>query len=727
MQKDANRDIWISRIGLGLIFTYCLAVSIFFSWFAQLHIQLSFLPFPIFIGEILLLICLVLLVFICQNTAFFSRRVVVLLSLYFSWIIIKGAINYHYDGPLTCRNAALFYYPIFAVFAYCFYRKARIPGKVLMSLVVLAAGIMFFKVMVLWYWWTYVVLYVIAVWNTKSVLWRWLGWVFLAAIFLLEKEYIYLGPRAHFVSIFGAVVFLVFYFGFLLVKQRRRGVLSALIIGFFVFTTGFLVFGDYNDIHSILSFKSMVYTYKIFDRSYQNRLKTFVPQKFSSVHLYNPKKLNDLFVPPSTTPTAVSVISKLNLSPVGSQSAAAVVVKPTPALISSSPVVAVTVVSKPTPIPVSSQPVTVVEVKSTPIPVSIQPVVVMATKPTPAPVSSPPVVAVVVKPTPQPVSSQPVTVVEVKSTPIPVSIQPVVVMATKPTPAPVSSPPVVAVVVKPTPQPVSSQPVTVVEVKSTPIPVSIQPVVVMAAKPTPPPASSPPAVVVTVAAKPTPPPVISPPTVVVAVAAKPTPPPVISPPAVVVAVVAKPTPPPVSSSPAGPPSAVAAATKYLLNNVMTSQIREGRLLETDEHNISFRLLIWRDMIREFINDPHAWFWGFSFGHPQRSKSLEVLHWAESEWGRDGWICPHNSFLHIIYRGSIFGICFIGLLFYMLGRLIKDFLALNSVEGGLLIGILVYWMILSNFFVVLEFPYHAIVIWTLFGITCAYRDALKATA
>ena len=66
---------------------------------------------------------------ICKDTKFFNQRTVFLLGLYFGWVFLKALINYHYDGPLTCRNAALFYYPIFAVFAYCFYQKAKIPRK----------------------------------------------------------------------------------------------------------------------------------------------------------------------------------------------------------------------------------------------------------------------------------------------------------------------------------------------------------------------------------------------------------------------------------------------------------------------------------------------------------------------------------------------------------------------------------------------------------------------
>ena len=66
--------------------------------------------------------------------------------------------------------------------------------------------------------------------------------------------------------------------------------------------------------------------------------------------------------------------------------------------------------------------------------------------------------------------------------------------------------------------------------------------------------------------------------------------------------------------------------------------------------IVFRLFVWRDMARELVQK-RAW-WGFSFGYPQRSRSLEVLRWAIGEWSRDGWITPHNSFFHIIYRAGL---------------------------------------------------------------------------
>ncbi|MDE2215317.1 MAG: O-antigen ligase family protein, partial [Candidatus Omnitrophica bacterium] len=343
---------------------------------------------------------------------------------------------------------------------------------------------LFFKIMQVWYWWTYLILLAIAVLKAKSNLWRWLGMIFLTVVLVLGGEYLYHRPRAHFVSVFGAVIFLVFYFGFLLVKWRRYVAVSGLFITFFLFVLGFFILGNRNDVHSVTSLKSVIDTYREFEKRYRAQEVGFVPEKLTS-HLYNKKKFSDVF------PPDFSVFSEVSheASPVGS---------------------------------------------------------------------------------------------------------------------------------------------------------------------------------------------------------------------------------PVLSS----------QQKSSLSHLMYGYVQNGRSLQLNENNIVFRLFVWRDMYREFIHTPQAWLTGFSFGHPQRSKSLEVLGWAKGEWSRDGWITPHNSFLHIIYRAGILGVGMIGALFFMMAKLIRDFYRMNSIEGGLLMAILIYWMVVSNFFVILEFPYNAIVIWPLFGIAWAYRDQLK---
>ncbi len=672
MKNNINIDLWLSRIGLGLIFFYCLAASKFAAYFAQIHLTLRFLPFPIFIGEILLFICLVLFLSVSRDAKLFNRRSIVLLGLYFGWVLVKALINYHYDGPLTLRNAALFYYPIFAVFAYCFYQKANISRKVLMSLALLAAGILFFKVMGDYYWWTYVTLFAIAVWNTKSAKWRWFGWVFLAVIFLLGKEYLYKGSRSHFVGVFGAVVFLIFYFGALFAKRRDYVRLSILIFGFLFFILGFSVFSNRNAVTSVTSLKRMINEYQAWDRLYQAKQGRFVPKKLT-VRLYNYKNLRDLFI---TSPSVTSQPAEAKregelaaeikragelaaeiqraraaeiekareqaaeIERAREQAAKALKARPKPA------VVALT----------TSQPVATASAIS-------QPKVTVSAVPRPAVIAS--------------TTSQPAVIA-------PVTSQPVVT-------APVTSQPAedekareqAAEIEIAREQAVEAQEARELAADNKRIgelEAEIERAREQAAK---------------------------------ARKARPKP--------IVMASVKSQRSEVVSAVPKDNGGVL---LPDWLNNMQYSRIREGRTLDTDEGNIVFRLFVWRDMAREFIQEPKAWVGGFSFGHPQRSRSLEVVNMAGGEWSRDGWITPHNLFFHIIYRAGILGLFLIGALFFMIGGLVKDFFNLNSVAGGLLVGVLVYWLVLSSFLVILEFPYNAILFWTLFGITWAYRDGIK---
>ena len=154
----------------------------------------------------------------------------------------------------------------------------------------------------------------------------------------------------------------------------------------------------------------------------------------------------------------------------------------------------------------------------------------------------------------------------------------------------------------------------------------------------------------------------------------------------------------------------------------SQQKNEFRNIIVAENNIFFRLLVWADMFKE-LTVGREWF-VVDFSKPQRSKSIEILGWAATEWERDGWITPHNSFIHIIYRAGIVGVALIVFLFCMLITLVRDFIAIRSFVGILLLAVFVYWVVIANFLVFLEFPYNAIPFWTLLGMTLAYREDQK---
>ena len=105
----------------------------------------------------------------------------------------------------------------------------------------------------------------------------------------------------------------------------------------------------------------------------------------------------------------------------------------------------------------------------------------------------------------------------------------------------------------------------------------------------------------------------------------------------------------------------------------------------------------------------------------RSTSLEALRWGESEWSRDGWVGTHNSYLEMIYRAGIVGLLTILVMLGLLFIMIKKAIQYRSLTGVLLCGIIIDWFVAANFLLILELPYTAIPIWTLFGLTYAYVE------
>jgi hypothetical protein len=152
-----------------------------------------------------------------------------------------------------------------------------------------------------------------------------------------------------------------------------------------------------------------------------------------------------------------------------------------------------------------------------------------------------------------------------------------------------------------------------------------------------------------------------------------------------------------------------------------SQLGSIKQLESERfisnNNVFFRFFIWRDMFEDW--KVHKPIMGVDFGKPLRSPSLEVLHWGESEWGRDGWIEPHNSFFNILYRAGIVGIILVVLAWGALVWFIRLAFVRRSWVLILLAAILLNWMVAANFLLILELPYTAIPFWTLAGMAGAY--------
>ncbi len=119
MSQNRQRIIRnIDRIFLLSLGVVCVLYSIYHSHFAELQIKPDFLNFPIFIGEIVLGICVLWWMIRWGLTGFPRSRAGWFLAGYLMWLAVKAGKGYIDYGPLAFRNAALFYYALFAVFVY---------------------------------------------------------------------------------------------------------------------------------------------------------------------------------------------------------------------------------------------------------------------------------------------------------------------------------------------------------------------------------------------------------------------------------------------------------------------------------------------------------------------------------------------------------------------------------------------------------------------------------
>jgi hypothetical protein len=153
-----------------------------------------------------------------------------------------------------------------------------------------------------------------------------------------------------------------------------------------------------------------------------------------------------------------------------------------------------------------------------------------------------------------------------------------------------------------------------------------------------------------------------------------------------------------------------------------SKSKKYRPLKHAYGSMVWRLIVWKDMLNELFYSKNIF--GMDFGKPFRSRTLEIL--GSSNFGQQvGWIEPHNSYIHILYRSGVVGLLFIVVVLGLFIRMVRLFIVHNSVNGILLSSTLLSWLIFPNFAVVLELPYFAIPFWCLFGVTMKYSSYFES--
>jgi len=564
----------LDSTGSFLIGAFCLGYLLFIRRFAELHISFSFLNFPVFVGEVLLVICLILLIVKWKLNPPGFRIWHYYLFLYLLFVLIKAFWGYFKFGPLAFRHAALFYYPLFAVFGYSFYRREFFSGTRSLLLALLLIVAMRFPSFGGYY---LLMSFIIAFVLIKAYIHKTGQYIFfLLLLFFTPYRDFFQTSRAMLVANMAvAIYFLITLFW--IVKIRRTYKLIIFLVFFLFLSVGILKKIEDKTVKPLLDFRQLIESYDNYSKviaerkngsEWLNIIKTVT--KDTQVKLYNPE--GDKFK--KRGPTAQSVEQAR--------------------------------------LPTEEMQASLKELQS-----QIESIQLAIEQE--------------LKARAQPKRRVP-PVIEKEQLKVKTQSKRDEAESKEPKPD------------------LTEQPIEQVRLPREEMQIELKELQSQIEK--------------------------------------------------------------------------IQKEEFLKKKSLVARSTKQFSPSSRVTNVFFRIFIWKDMLSQLKQHMPKSLLGFHFGKPFRSESIEYLYWATGEWSRDGWIAVHNSYLGIIYRAGILGILFIAAIFISLFRMIKRSIKLKSVTGVLLCGILINWLVAANFLPILELPYNAIPIWSLFGMTLAYLNKPK---
>jgi len=291
MSVRLNND-WAGRLVLGFIGLYTLGCSVFYRPFAELHLQFPFLPFPVFIGEFLLLFSVLVYLAREKHLAlpnYFRTG----LRFYVLWIILKAVWGAWFWGPLTFRNAALFYYLLFFVVGYSFYKNEIFSHRVKMGLLTVLLAAKIIVGVNNYFIFPYFILTIILALQIKTPWLRYL--MFLPILYtppqnldyptLTPFAFFFMGGRARVVGHLAAFLFisLVTMFTFFQIKARYKFFLLSFLV--LVLGLGLIKYLDRNALKAMVDIPGIITLYKEHDAIIEKKRPLFV--RPLSVNLYS--------------------------------------------------------------------------------------------------------------------------------------------------------------------------------------------------------------------------------------------------------------------------------------------------------------------------------------------------------------------------------------------------------------------------------------------------------
>lgn len=291
--KTTNNNLvnFINDTGVVLVGLLSLGYCIFLRRFAELHIILPYLSFPIFIGEIVLVICLILFFlkhYFMRNkitfTLFFIGTAV-----YVLFILMKTLYGYCLWGALSLRHAALFYYPLFAVLGYSFFRMEFFSKRMNLFLIVVLMGTFFGTGFYDYDAFTCFILITILLNTFKHKETKYV----VLSLFLLfgYHKLFFQGSRALLVSNLVSSLFIIAVLPFML-KIKKNHKLIAFSFLFFLLTMGLLKFADKNSLESMTNLNETLKLYNTYESIVLAKKSTFKMDKLANVKIYNREDQN---------------------------------------------------------------------------------------------------------------------------------------------------------------------------------------------------------------------------------------------------------------------------------------------------------------------------------------------------------------------------------------------------------------------------------------------------
>ncbi|MDO8662387.1 MAG: O-antigen ligase family protein [Candidatus Omnitrophota bacterium] len=273
------------KVGFFMLGILSLLYIIFSRNFAKMYAQITFLDFPIFTGEILLFVCLILSFFIFDSRSIKGQQWWVVF--YFLCVTTKALWGYGLWGPLAFRHAALFYYPIFIFFGFIFYKKVFLSEPLKFFIVILSLVLCTtnhfneYWILALWI----IVFILMRSFSNKTI--KYFFYICLAAVVFISYNFFILTARTFIVGNIAAAVFLIT--ALLLIakiKSSYKGVIAGvlfILLVFFIYK-----YSSLNASGTILDMKTIINQYRLSEAELKLRQPDYVPKEFSDAKLFNP-------------------------------------------------------------------------------------------------------------------------------------------------------------------------------------------------------------------------------------------------------------------------------------------------------------------------------------------------------------------------------------------------------------------------------------------------------